>query len=202
MGELSGRWTGTSSDGTPADITISSTSLAIITDGGSLIATSPQAGTFDLTLQTSRSRRVVATRAEAGGPLGIMPLPLSGAWSVNTLEGDLDKGCTTTLAGSEMSAVCLDVSNLPSWIGSSNIANGTVQAQRVEELASSFGALGGRWVAQLSGGGACELVFQGTTFRASCEGAGRFDGTLQVTVAQDVVSGSLTSGLDFSATRR
>jgi len=72
-----------------------------------------------------------------------------------------------------------------------------LRAERLEERSSVLGSLSGKW--RIEGGRfKCDLVVEGSSVKGQCEDGGSFDAT----IANGVVSGSTSGGLEFGAQRK
>ncbi|MFO0661559.1 MAG: hypothetical protein U0165_17260 [Polyangiaceae bacterium] len=128
---------------------------------------------------------------------GIMPLDIGGNWQAS-VAGDPGL-CTGFLSSGNGSGSCVNTGYVPMPLEPMNGSGFVVKSKAGGD--DTFGQLTGTWVYKSNGGGQCEVVFTSSTFTSNCSGMGRFDGLLSVSFEADTVSGTTSSGIEFSATR-
>lgn len=131
---------------------------------------------------------------------GTFPFPLGGTWTIASDTGK--ERCNLTFNTSTALGNCTEV-NMP---GRSvpDIAAGVYTGQRTRAASSIFGDLGGSWTfTSGEARGSCTATFEGAIVIFSCANAKRdLNGTVTARVDGNVVSGNLSSGVEFSARRR
>jgi hypothetical protein len=136
--------------------------------------------------------------APTSANLGIFPLPLSGAIHFSGTTANA-AGCDFSLDPTAFSFVCTGYIkrdyDLPSFTGAQ--AQGTHSATG----ASVFGDLGGTWLVS-SGTANCQAVLAGSTITIACSNAGPYTGQVTLNVNGNLISGSTSGGLEFTAQRR
>ena len=145
--------------------------------------------------ERSRVSAITTTRTPGALFLGDLPLNVGGSW---TLAGEADptQKCSASFAAASIDASCSNVSGVPSPLPH---INGMLTGGRKNPLASIFGDLGGEWTLSATGGGGATAKFSGNTFSGSITGSGRADGSVTVTIANGIASGTTNKGIEFSA---
>ncbi len=155
-------------------------------------------------------RVILIQRTPAPLDSGSLPIAVGGAWSFTTD----DERCTVNVAADLVQGSCLgrpvedySVSGLDWPAALPNAVNGRVYAAtHMSAASSSFGALGGEWIAQRTpstiDSGTCDVTLEGGSFVARCN-IPQLSGLAMLTVSDDcVASGSTLSGFELSARRR
>ncbi|HVU04499.1 MAG TPA: hypothetical protein VHE30_22230 [Polyangiaceae bacterium] len=187
-------------------VTLSPTSLLIDNEGGFLHATRQGelwAVDSSYTIRSRVSdllgradRHFPATRTSpVDADLGVIPLPLLGDWTIGN-----EQDCTGTFGDGSISGGCGPVGPGPEW--APDLDEGSVTATRMETRSSVFGTLGGAWTVTSTKGVACQVTIHDATIMGTCGSASRFAGAFTLQYDQDVVHGSTSNGLEFTAQRR
>jgi hypothetical protein len=157
-------------------------------------------------------RTISAQNTPAPLNAGSIPLALGGAWQFNSM----DDQCTAQAMAGLLSVRCLSTQSAynvgQDSVGSIDWPRGfplavngrTYSATRSAPAASSFGDLGGTWLAQSDAatGRSCTVTISGHTLTASCT-ADRIKGTTAVTIGDDcIASGTNNTGYELSGRRR
>jgi hypothetical protein len=169
-----------------------------------------------LTFQQGTSRtQTISAQNTTPAPLnlGSIPLALGGAWTFASMH----EQCTAQAMAGLMSVRCLsdqlaynvgedDVGSLIWPRGFPLAVNGrTYSATRSAASGSSFGDLGGTWLAQQSDvvtGRSCTVTVNGPTLTANCT-ADKFKGTTQITIGDNcIATGVNSTGYELSGRRR
>jgi hypothetical protein len=206
--DLSGTWDvlGSSPGGVPLALTITLDAQHIDVIGAKESFVAVRSGTgFILTYSVGdRSAQVLALR-ENGGVMnvGALPFDLSGLWSFRTPDFTEGIGCNATFVTPGFSGECATVA-LPRWVASYQLGNGSARGNHQASAPSMFGDLGGTWNMQTTRGTACTFEFRDNTFSSRCsnELTSAPLGGVNVTFSGATVSGTTTSGVEFSAHRR
>jgi hypothetical protein len=142
-------------------------------------------------------QNIAVTHSPSAFDADMLPLELGGVW--NFEAGD--DSCHATVSGGGLTAGCDGRHSRSFAIHDFPDIGGSVTGQRVQDLDSSFGALGGRWQLTTNRRETCTATFSGDTFSADCSNTSELAGGVTVVFAGDIVSGTLTSGIEFSAVR-
>lgn len=196
--DLRGTWNivGTPTDGAPQSATLELEA--------SRLAISNLDFSFDLSLGATPQ---LVWSWKHGDP-EVFPLVRDTSTPVDTGALGLDVGGTWTATGqkcnfevgtNKLMSFC-DWSNMPGDLP--ELAT-TVNGTRDQAAGSILGDLGGTWTFQNEEGATCNVSLAGQQLTIQCAGTGRFyDGSVTVTFGDDVISGSTSSGLEFSAIRQ
>jgi hypothetical protein len=191
---LSGQWDVIFSSPTgrtkTIQVTMSPTLLELTGDiDDALVITN--GGTFDVALEDDK---VEGTRT-ANPPLelGVMPLPLDGILRFTDGESP-EKSCDSTLTANGFSFVC------GSDVGG-GFNNSRTTATKSKSLVSDFGDVGGEWLVT-SGNVTCSAKLETSTIVVTCQGGGKANGTMTITLDGDRVTGITSGGAEFTAQRR
>jgi hypothetical protein len=203
-GGLAGTWDLTGSSGTSAPTTGVLTidaSTFLITIGDTTLSMNAAGDQATLTFRDPSHAPVITTTHQGSSSvsLGAIPLDfLGGSWTFEGQPGASQARVTATVTPDAVTAQGANISGQPSEIPH---LEGSFTAGRTSHLDSIFGDLGGEWVLTASDT-TINAKFSGSTFTATVAPKFGKPGTLTATVADGVVSGTTTDGLEFSARRR
>jgi hypothetical protein len=161
---------------------------------------------------SSLTRTISAQNTPAPLNVGSIPLALGGAWVFTSMH----EQCTAQAMAGLMSVRCLS-DQFAYNVGEDNMGsinwprgfplavNGrTYSATRSATSASSFGDLGGTWLAQsdVATGRSCTVTVNGPTLTADCT-ADKFKGMTEVTIGDNcIATGVNNTGYEISGRRR
>lgn len=124
---------------------------------------------------------------------GALGLDVGGAWTAT------GQNCSFEVGTNKLVSVC-DGSSMPGHLPDLDT---TVNGTRDQAEGSIFGDIGGKWTFKNGEGATCQVSLTGQQLTILCTGTGRYyDGSVTVTFGADVISGSTSSGLEFSAIRQ
>jgi hypothetical protein len=168
---------------------------------------------FDFSAATDRTVLTYSRYGEAHGievdqvaaPVSWGALPITKGGSL-TFTDPVNHGgdCSLVLGAPNGSFECRD--RVDGWpkVLPHPLEGSHYEMTRLEAAASSFGDLGGRWQAKSAGHPElCTIEITGNKISASCPGpvkglGGKFDATFSTTI----VSGHLSSGIEFAGNKR
>jgi hypothetical protein len=124
---------------------------------------------------------------------GALGLDVGGAWTATGQK------CNFEVGTHKLMSLC-DGSSMPGQLPDLDT---TVNGARDQAAGSIFGDLGGEWTFKNEEGATCKVSLTSQQLTILCAGTGRYyDGSVTVTFGDDVISGSTSSGLEFSAIRQ
>lgn len=180
---------------TTKTIEVSKQSLTIRTRDELIMDRTPTG--FDGTYSGKPVRAAVS--AAGSLDLGIIPLPLSGAWYLENIPDD-GPYCTYRLESGRFRGHCSPdagkLRHLP------DLADASVTAEQYRVVQSVFGALGGSWELTLRDGAGCVVELLGSAIRIFCNDTRGFDGTVNLVLEGESLSGQTSGGIEFTAQRR
>jgi hypothetical protein len=196
--DLRGTWNivGTPTDGAPQSATLELEA--------SRLAISNLDFSFDLSLGASPQLvwswkhgdpEVFPLVRDASTPVdtGALGLDVGGAWTATGQK------CNFEVGTDKLMSFC-DSSSMPGLLPDLDT---TVNGTRNQAGGSIFGDLGGTWTFQNEEGATCNVSVAGQQLTIQCAGTGKFyDGSVTVTFGDEAISGSTSSGLEFSAIRQ
>ena len=201
--DLTGTWDaiGSMLGETPIELTITldAQHIEVTTSSGSFVAERDASGFHASYTVDTISKPIVGAQQNAGSMrFGIIPLDLSGSWSVRNFDPSDGYGCDATLSTTGASGLC-SATKFPPWADGYNPGAGSATGAKMSDAPSSFGDLGGVWKVTFSKGSTCTFRFEAATFSSDC---GSSLGGLTITFSGSMASGNNTRGFELSAKRR
>jgi hypothetical protein len=192
VGEISGQ---SSVSGT---LVISQNTFTVQFGDSMLVYTTPAGPTT----WSDDNGQVNLTTVESGTPVGInfgaLPFTLGDSWSFS--NGDAN--CAGSLFATSWTSSCSGADEIPEPLPES--LDGDFSGQKTSAATSIFGELGGTWTFAANGEtSGCQATVSGNSVSIQCdEDSEDLAGTAQATFCDGVITGTTSTGVQFSARLR